>query len=619
MIFTKYFYGFLEDNTGLFVLPRLINGLNGCTDFVGYPTGMCQNLLQNNQPFIFIPAFLLAKLLHPVLAYNLIILGGLALNFLFARRFFNQLFGRLISLLLATTFVFSPYLVYQGRSHFDLIQVWPLIWFFHTLFFSQSRHKAIYLELLLTLITGLSNYLGYFTVLATALYLGFSFLATRGRRDAIRNYLPQVVKAALIFIFTTLLFMAPYIKSNYFSPRIRMEDAVDARAVNRPFEDFVIFSSRPWYYVLPSVDNPLFGGLTQRILDRLGNGSNYLTQNYFKAEHSASFLGWVTILLAFVGIIGCKVRRCDVLVAGPMSACGGRPSPQTPCPLPIKPDALALLLTIVGLIILTMPPSIVIKGFEIYTPSYLLFKVFPMFRVLSRMGVLILFLTLIFTGYGYKILSDFMLKKNMGLATVRSVLVILTLFSIVQLYVPPKITHVGTPPKVYSYLGQTDSFKSPIVVYPYTKTNEAFFWLTAHQKALINPRFYSNKASNFESESFTNLLKTTRGLEQAKALGAKYLVYFYVVDDGESADFFGKSTLLYPLDDFKEGGEETQIINPRPSYPEIIRFVEAGPVKENSAILYKFSNLVAGPGFAPGSSDYEPDEVLLLHPAITPN
>ena len=26
--------------------------------------------------------------------------------------------------------------------------------------------------------------------------------------------------------------------------------------------------------------------------------------------------------------------------------------------------------------------------------------------------------------------------------------------------------------------------------------------------------------------------------------------------------------------------------------------------------------LVAGPGFAPGPSDYEPDEVLFLHPAI---
>jgi hypothetical protein len=29
----------------------------------------------------------------------------------------------------------------------------------------------------------------------------------------------------------------------------------------------------------------------------------------------------------------------------------------------------------------------------------------------------------------------------------------------------------------------------------------------------------------------------------------------------------------------------------------------------------KYSFLVAGPGFAPGSSDYEPDEVLFLHPA----
>ncbi len=31
-----------------------------------------------------------------------------------------------------------------------------------------------------------------------------------------------------------------------------------------------------------------------------------------------------------------------------------------------------------------------------------------------------------------------------------------------------------------------------------------------------------------------------------------------------------------------------------------------------------WSFLVAGPGVAPGPSDYEPDEVLFLHPALKP-
>ncbi len=597
MILTDYIYGFIEDNAGLFAFPRLIAGLAGCTDFVGYPTGMCQNLWQNNQPFIFIPAFLLAKLMHPALAYNLIVLGGLALNFLFALRFFKQLFGRFIGLLLATTFVVSPYLAYQGRSHFDLIQVWPVIWFFHTLFFSQSRHKPVYLGLLLTLIVGISNYLGYFTVLATSLYLVFSFLTTKEKRPTLKTALPKVAKAGVVFFLTALVFMLPYIKSNYFAPKIRMEDATDVRAVNRPFEDFVIFSSRPWYYILPSVDNPFFGQLTQDSLNRLTSTDNYLTQNYFKAEHSASFLGWITIVLAVVGLVGFKLQRHDLLIpdlAIPQEterSASQQISPPKYNRSPTQPshtNIFSLLLTTIGLITLTMPPSIVLNGIEVYTPSYLLFKLFPMFRVLSRLGIIIMFFTLIFSGYGYKNLSDFMLKKNIGLTTGRAILSLLTLFSVAQLYVPLKFTHVATPPKVYTYLGQTDSFKSPIVVYPYSKTNEALFWLTTHQKALINPRFYSNKETAFESEVFTNLLNTTRGLEQARDLGAKYLVYFYEVDNNESADFFTDSTLLHQADIFKEVGGKERIINPKPNYPEIIRLVEAGPIKENSAILYKF-------------------------------
>jgi hypothetical protein len=34
-----------------------------------------------------------------------------------------------------------------------------------------------------------------------------------------------------------------------------------------------------------------------------------------------------------------------------------------------------------------------------------------------------------------------------------------------------------------------------------------------------------------------------------------------------------------------------------------------------SGVFFKKRFLVAGPGFAPGPSDYEPDEVLFLHPA----
>lgn len=575
MIIINYFIGFIEDSAGFFALPRLISGLVGCTDYYGYPTGLCQNLLANNQPLIFIPAFLLANLLSPALAYNLIVLGGTALNFIFTFNFFKKLFGRFIAGLLATVFLFSPYLAYQSRSHFDLLQFWPVIWFLDTLFFSKGRHKAVFLGLLLTLITGISNYLGYFTILFTVLYLVISFLLRSNKVSGLKETYRDVIKGSLVFAFTTLLFIAPYIKSNYFAPKMGMEESTDTKANNRPFEDFVTFSSRPWYYLLPSVDNPFFGRFSQQVLDRLSSGGNYLTQNYFKAEHTATYLGWVNLILAFVGLVASRMlcRSMDGRENGTHPEGGKHPTELI--------NFIALLITIVGLIILTMPPSITVNGATIYTPSYLLFKVFPMFRVLARAGILILFLTLIFTGYGYLALVKFSIAKNINRKVVRSILSVVALVSIAEFIIPLKITHVGTPPQVYTYIGKADPLKSPIVVYPYNKTNEALFWMRVYQQPLINPRGYLDRNTAFVSEDFTSLLTTSQGLEKARIMGAKYLVYFYEDDENKNLDFFNQTNYLTQVAEYKERdpGEKQNLL---------IRIVEAGSSKANSAILYRF-------------------------------
>jgi len=577
MILTDYLIGFIEDNAGFFSLPRLISGLKGCTDFVGYPTGLCQNLLASNQPLIFIPAFLTAKLIDPVLAYNLIVLGGTMLNFFFAFRFFKKLFGRFIAVILASILLASPFLAYQSRAHFDLLQFWSVIWFLDTLFFSKSRHKAVFLGLLLTLITGISNYLGYFTTLFIVLYLIFCFLLRPGKVSSLRLHYRHVVKGAIVFILTSAIFIAPYVKANFFTPRVRVEDNVNEKAVNRPFEDFVTFSSRPWYYLLPSVDNSFFGGLSQNMLERLASGGNYLTQNYFKAEHSASYLGWINLVLAFVGLLSLRIPqrfRRGTRISPPTPQTASESS--TPLNLPV------ILLTVIGLIILTMPPAIVVNDLTLYTPSYILFKIFPMFRVLARAGVLILFLTLIFTGYGYLALVNLSVTKKIPRRVIQSILWTLALLSVAEFFIPLKVAHVGTPPKVYAYIGATDPLKSPMVIYPYNKTNEALFWLTTYKQPLINPRFYEDRETGFVSEDFTNLLNTTRGLEKARNMGAKYLVYFYEDSKSESADFFADSLLLMRIADFKETDQGERQIG------SFVRIVEAGSEVTNSAILYKF-------------------------------
>jgi|GEM_PF-846379 len=560
MLLANYFIGIIEDNITFFYLPRLVKGLIGCTDYFGYPTGFCQNLIIYFQPITAITSFLFAKILNPIIAYNIIVIGGLALNSFFSFRFFKKLFGRFISFLLTLIFLTSPYISYQSRSHLDLMQFWPVIWFLDTLFFSKSRHKAIFLGLILTLITGISNYLSYFTILFSVLYLLLKFLFSQSKITLMKGSWREVIKTLVIFILLSGTFMAPYIKSNFFAPRVRFEENIDNKATNRPFEDFIIFSSRPWYYILPSVDNPFFGAFSQKILDQLSSGKNYLTQNYFKSEHSASYLGWVNISLALLGII-MLIRTKQVS--------------EKPIFYP------ALLVTILGLIILTMPPSVTLRGVTFLTPSYVLFKIFPMFRVLARAGVLILFLVLIFTGFGYISLENLLVARKINHKIAQFVLLALASFSFIEFFVPLKVTHVGTPPKVYSYIGSIGYLKSPIVVYPYNKTTGALFWFTTHRQPLINPRYYEHKETNFVSENFTKLLNTTKGLEEARIMGAKYLVYFYIDDGGKSMNFFENNNLLVHISNFSEEGQEEQS-------SAFIQIIEAGADATNSAILYKF-------------------------------
>lgn len=569
MIISNFLIGFVEDNMGFFVISTLVSRLPGCTDYIGFPTGYCFGSLVNNQPVISILSYVLARLSNPVAAYNLIVLGGMALNYFFSFRFFKKIFGRFIALLLATVFIANPYLAYQSRSHFDLMQFWPVIWFLDTLFFSKSMHKNIYLGLLLTLLMGVSNYLCYFTVLFAAIYLVFKLLLSKSKISDVKSYWRGVVKTLAVFILLSSTFIAPYVKSNFFSTRIRIEENINSAAVNRPFEDFIVFSSRPWYYLLPSVDNPFFGELSQKFLNQLSNGRNYLTQNYFKAEHSASYLGWMNLILALVGVVWLfRVKRETSQVNYP-----------------------ALLITIIGLIILTMPPSITLKGVTIYTPSNILFKTFPMFRVLARAGVLILFSTLIFTGYGYRSLINLSISTKIKRKVVQLVLSVMALFSISEFFIPLKITHVGTPPKVYTYLGATEQLKAPIVVYPYSKTNEVLFWTNIYKQPLINPHSYENKETGFVSTDFTNLLKSSGGLEKAHNMGARYLVYFYGDDDVQSMNFFNQSQYLIKIDNFKEENQGERQITISPIEPltfTFIRIVEAGTAESNSAVLYKF-------------------------------
>ena len=562
MFLANYLIGYIEDNVSFFSMPRLIEKIKGCTDYIGFPSGSCQNSISYFQPLVSTPIYLLAKNFDPVFIYNIVLLLGFTLNFFFSYRFYRRVFGNFIAFLLTCIFLFSPYFAYQSRSHVELIQFWPVIWFIDTLFFSKRKYKEISLGLLLSLITGVSYYLGYFTILFCVLYISLIFLHSAERKNLVKSNLKPVFKGTVVFILTSVIFLGPYIKSNFLVGRTNVQSSLNSKVLSRSFEDFMIFSSRPWYYVLPSVDNPFFGKASQRALDLLSSSRNYLTLSYFKSEHSASYIGWLNSFLAVLGVIFILSNKQEKKT---------------------QPSYFALLISIFILILLTMPPIVILSGVKFYTPSYILFSLFPMFRVLARAGIIILFLNLIFTGFGYVKLIRILSSRMSNQRAIKLLLLPLALFSFLEFFVPLKISYVGLPPSVYAYIGSfSTQNKFPLVVYPYSKTSEAEFWIKTYRQPLVNPRSYEYKSTGFISEDFTKSLNTFSGLDKSQKIGAKYLVYFYESDNGESKEFFNSSQKLIYVKEFKE-------IKPSGrNNSRFIDIVETGPVQSNSAILYEF-------------------------------
>lgn len=572
--------GIFEDNIGLISQAYLERSHEAAS--LTHPLTPQSHYPLSNQPFTWDLYFFLTSFFDPVVVYNLFLLMGIFLTFIAAFLFFRQYFkSRMLALGLTTIFTFSPYFYYQSRSHLDLSQVWVLLFFILALQRAQHLRDFFLLGLLLTTVFGVSNYLGYFALLFTALYF-ISKEVTFRLQDLFfitKREIKGFFVTLITFLITSSIFLGPNIMNNYggflqdlFHKDTKPQPATTkifdtftvgdswklqpqkttqetpSKAFKRPLEDFFTFTSRPWYYLLPSVDNPFFGGITRKFIDWLKNQRHYwLAQNYFPSEHSASYLGWVNLILAFLGI-KTVIRSL-------------KKKKQRHRDITQELEVISFLGLIIGLFLLTMPPYITIKTHIIFLPSYLLMRIFPMFRTLARLGALILLCLLIFTGYGFQALLD-PLKDNptkshsfsahilrqLWLRVAFTFMPLLFLLDLAEFFIPIKISQVSNPPPMYSYIKEQTPPQSILAVYPYGKSREALFWRKEYQRILINPRDFKNEAFGFDAEEFTQNLTTCKGILEAKNLQTTYILFFPEISNDKekkkAINFFETTPLL---------------------------------------------------------------------------
>jgi hypothetical protein len=442
----------------------------------------------------------------------------------------------------------------------DLSQVWTLLILIFLLKRKRNLLNGIILGLFITFTVGVSNYLGLFSLIFFGLYESVSLFQVAicerknpFNKDLCLFYLSFVTS----FTAITLLYFIPYMK--YFQENPESSGLL----VNRSINDVFIFSTRPWYYILPSVDNPFYGHISQVVINILQKFLGWQAANYFKSEHSASYLGITNIFLAVLGLV--YLRK------------------QTNFSVGKRNFLMRIFIVGVAFFLISMPPYFSLFGIKIYMPSYLLGVTIPVFRVLARVSFIIYIVNLLFAGYGILfILSKFESRKNLSYILVTWLLLI----SLSELYIPIKITKITESPKVFDYLKDSTENSDKIITYPYNKVITSQLWMNGRIDRLINMRYIMNIGKSLDSENFTKSLVTTEGLGCAKSLGAEYLIYFYESDPDRkiNQEFLNNSAIL--LQDFSEEGSDLLDLA---NLQKFVIISDVGAVKSNSARLYKLN------------------------------
>ncbi len=563
--------GVVEDNL-LFLISNILRiGFCTHTTLLAYPQGITLCPIKSVQPVLEVVNHLLSFLVDPLILFSVLAFIGVLTSGLMAFRIYSRVFPRSISVALSLVFLLSPYFAYHARSHVELVYVGLVLLVLYPFIFGlfdMSRGRALVHGFLLALTIGVSNYLGYFALLLIVpLGVARFFTLPKGNRGPFFRFtLLFGTSASILSAFFLLPYLLTYLSVYFPGLKSIMSLRMPAfGAIHRTIEDFFVFSSRPWYFLLPSPENPFIGSLAPGFVAFLQDSLHlWWASNYFPSEHSASFLGWFNLALGLVGLFVFVKSRLP-LDKVTRSVLGG---------------ALVVLCFLVPVM---MPPFVTVHGHKVFFPSFVLFKLFPMFRVLARLGVFALFFWLFFVGLGLTYLQSrlkpFWFRFVFGFWFVGNLL---------TMFVPLRFTYVGSPPQVFTYLASSSQPQDALAVYPFKMALPTTFWIRAYKRSLINPRGVYVSADG--TQNFTASLVTTAGLARAQRLGTRYLVYFPLADPSRLSTirFFDASPVLRKVGVFDPGESHSSFLSGLCSATHICRYVSYGSSPENLAVLYEF-------------------------------
>lgn len=397
-------------------------------------------------------ALLLARASGEIAAMNLFILLSFPLTALATFGMLGWLgMNRWAAFLGGLAFGFAPAAVMQaagGHAAFALNLFIPL--FVAALFHNRARRSLVSAALVaasFAAITFTAIYFGYFALFVAAFFVVFDVVTSRddARRIA-ANYSWCLLFAVLMVLPVEFAAIAEQLTAT------RESVALAGRV--RDFGDLFAFSSRPWDYLLPPIDHPVWGRFVEGFVRRNLHGSNVFEQTLY--------LGVVPLGLFLTGAV--------------MWARDGFDAPRARL-------FAFFALGAVWMYFLSLPP----KVGGVPTASHFAYGLAPMFRAYVRFGLFVHFFVACAAAV---VLTQLALRMSPGRfrAAAGSLLAILAFD---YWTVPPGHARpVDEPPAVYDWLAKRPG-KGLVVEYPMVRFDEAAFysypfWQRVHGKPLVN-------------------------------------------------------------------------------------------------------------------------------------
>ena len=373
--FDRSIYGYPGDATGTVAVYSwweyaLKHGLSIFDNtFWGAPYGAGWQAV----PFAVIPVLVfapLSALIGGTGAYNVEVISSFPLTawitFLLARRLGCRPLGAAFA---ALAFTFVPYHLekaqgHAGQTHMEFLAA--------TLLFllrwrqGGSRWNLVGAGAMAGLTLWDDYYLAYIGAFLVATFFVVSVIHKRVGATSI-DWIKKHAGAAIAVGAVTALFVPATVLTAERPSNGSIGGALNAQTAgfNQGLDQIRIYSARPLEYFLPFHANPLLPSAVLRYEQDHLHGSNFTEETLF--------LGYTVMLLALVAVaIGWRHFETRLLLG----------------------------LGLVGFLV-AFAPGLHLAGFVIPAPSQLLNKLFPIFRVYSRFGILVMLGAALLAGLGF--------------------------------------------------------------------------------------------------------------------------------------------------------------------------------------------------------------------------